>query len=116
MDDERRVYPHGAVAIAGRDLVAVGPEREVVPRFRAATAAAAVGIRASLADPFVWDVAPPNPAASDRIPLDRARALSVLGTQLKRNADPTALVQGHVAVVGHGTVSDELELAAKACA
>jgi 5-methylthioadenosine/S-adenosylhomocysteine deaminase len=204
MDDARRVFPQGAVAISGREIVAVGPEREIAPRFEpqrtidahgavvhpgfveahvhvtqhvfrfaftgastwadlgafftefhrvvedeeehassllaclemarngttsflegcgsvlepdsAAAAAEAVGIRASLADPFVWDVAPPNPAASDRIPLDRSRALSVLGTQLKRNADPTALVQGHVAVMGHGTVSDELELAAKACA
>jgi 5-methylthioadenosine/S-adenosylhomocysteine deaminase len=204
MDAERHVYPQGAVAISGREIAAVGPEREVLPRFdggqtidargavvhpgfveahvhvtqhvfrfaftgastwadlgafftefhrlvedeeehasstlaclemarngttcflegcgsvlepdAAAAAAEAVGIRASLADPFVWDVAPPNPAAADRIPLDRARALAVLGTQLKRNADPSALVQGHVAVMGHGTVSDELELAAKACA
>src|SRR5262249_17553240 len=82
----------------------------------AADAAQTIGIRASLADPFLWDVAPPSPAASDRIPLDRKRALATLGTQLKRNADSDALVQGHVAVVGHGTVSDELELAAKACA
>ena len=204
MDDGRNVYPRGAVAISGREIAAVGPEREVAPRFdadqtidahgavvhpgfveghvhvtqhvfrfaftgaltwgdlgafftdfhrlvedeeehassllaclemarngttsflegcgsvlepdAAAAAAEAVGIRASLADPFIWDVAPPNPAAADRIPLDRARALAVLGTQLKRNADPSALVRGHVAVVGHGTVSDELELAAKACA
>ena len=204
MDDDRHVYPRGAVAISGREIAAVGPEREVAPRFdadqtidahgavvhpgfveghvhvtqhvfrfaftgaltwgdlgafftdfhrlvedeeehassllaclemarngttsflegcgsvlepdAAAAAAEAVGIRASLADPFIWDVAPPNPAAADRIPLDRARALAVLGTQLKRNADPRALVQGHVAVVGHGTVSDELEMAAKACA
>jgi 5-methylthioadenosine/S-adenosylhomocysteine deaminase len=204
MDDERRVYPQGAVVVTGREITAVGPERKVLPRFHAkqtidahgavvhpgfveahvhvtqhvfrfaftgalswgdlgafftdfhrlvededenasstlaclemvrngttcflegcgsvlepdaaAAAADAVGIRASLADPFIWDVAPPNPAAADRIPLDRTRALAVLGTQLKRNADPSALVQGHVAVVGHGTVSDELELAAKACA
>ena len=204
MDADRHVYPRGAVAISGREIVDVGPEREVLPRFHAAetidahgavvhpgfieghvhvtqhvfrsaftgaltwadlgafftdfhrvvedeeehasstlaclemarngttsflegcgsvlepdaaaAAAEAVGIRASLADPFLWDVAPPNPAVADRIPLDRARALAVLGTQLKRNADPNALVQGHVAVVGHGTVSDELEVAAKACA
>jgi cytosine/adenosine deaminase-related metal-dependent hydrolase len=204
IDRERRVYPEGAVAISGREIAAVGPERELVPRFRpkrtidahgavvhpgfveahvhvtqhvfrfaftgastwadlgafftafhrlvedeeehassllaclemarngttsflegcgsvlepdaAAAAAEAVGVRASLADPFVWDVPPPNPAAADRIPLDRSRALAVLGTQLKRNRDPTGLVQGHVAVVGHGTVSDELELAAKDCA
>jgi 5-methylthioadenosine/S-adenosylhomocysteine deaminase len=204
VDQDRHVYPRGAVAIAGRTIVAVGPERDVVARFRAAEtidaqgavvhpglveghvhvtqhvfrfaftgsatwadlgaffadfhrlvedeeehassalaclemvrngttsflegcgsvlepdaaarAAEAVGMRGSLADPFLWDVAPPNPAAADRIPLDRTRALAVLGTQLKRNADQDALVQGHVAVVGHGTVSDELALAAKACA
>jgi cytosine/adenosine deaminase-related metal-dependent hydrolase len=204
MDDDRHVYPCGAIAIVGRDIVEVGPDREVVPRVQAsqtidahgavvhpgfieghvhvtqhvfrfaftgalswddlgpffsdfhrlvededehassmlaclemarngttcflegcgsvlepdtaAAAAEAVGIRGSLADPFVWDVAPPSPATAERIPLDRKRALAVLGTQLKRNADPTALVQGHVAVMGHGTVSDELELAAKACA
>jgi 5-methylthioadenosine/S-adenosylhomocysteine deaminase len=204
MDDKRRVYPHGAVAVGGRTIVGVGPEREVVNAFRsdrtidahgavvhpgfveshvhvtqhafrfaftgaltwddlgrffadfhrlvedeeehasselaclemvrngttsflegcgsvlepdaAAAAAESIGLRASLADPFIWDVAPPSPATADRIPLDRKRALAVLGTQLKRNVDPHALVQGHVAVVGHGTVSDELELAAKACA
>jgi cytosine/adenosine deaminase-related metal-dependent hydrolase len=204
MDDERRVYPRGAVAVSGREIADVGPEHEITARFEpyrtidahgavvhpgfveghvhvtqhvfrfaftgalswadlggfftefhrtvededehasstlaclemarngttcflegcgsvlepdaAAAAAEAVGIRASLGDPFVWDVPPPNPATADRIPLDRTRALAVLGTQVKRNADPSALVQGHVAVMGHGTASDELELAAKACA
>jgi cytosine/adenosine deaminase-related metal-dependent hydrolase len=204
MDEDRRVYPQGAVAIRGREIAAVGPERDVATSFQpdqtidahgavvhpgfveghvhvtqhvfrfaftgalswgdlggfftdfhrfvededehassllaclemarngttsflegcgsvlepdaAAAAAEAVGIRASLADPFIWDTAPPNPAAADRIPLDRNRALAVLGKQLKRNANPTALVQGHVGVMGHGTASDELELAAKACA
>jgi 5-methylthioadenosine/S-adenosylhomocysteine deaminase len=204
MDAERRVYPHGAVAIHESKIAMVGREKDVLGRFRgtntidahgsvvhpgyieshvhvtqhafrfafdgalswddlgrffadfhrvvdddderasselaclemvrngttsflegcgsvlepdaAASAAEAVGIRGSLADPFLWDVAPPSPAASNRIPLDRKRALAVLGTQVKRNADSRALVQGHVAVVGHGTVSDELALAAKACA
>lgn len=36
MDAERRVYPSGAVAVTGRDIVAVGPEREVRSRFKAA--------------------------------------------------------------------------------
>ena len=33
MDDDRHVYPRGAVAISGREIAAVGPEREVAPRF-----------------------------------------------------------------------------------
>lgn len=34
MDSARTVYPRGAVAIDGTRIVAVGPEREVVPAFR----------------------------------------------------------------------------------
>ena len=36
MDSERRVYPSGALAIEGTSIVAVGPDREVVPLFRPA--------------------------------------------------------------------------------
>src|SRR5262245_55668131 len=35
MDAERRVYPQGAVAIGGREVAAVGPEREILPRVHA---------------------------------------------------------------------------------
>jgi len=34
MDGARTVYPVGAVAIEGRDIVAVGCEREVAARYR----------------------------------------------------------------------------------
>ena len=36
MDSERRVYPSGALAIEGTAIVALGPDREVVPLFRPA--------------------------------------------------------------------------------
>jgi cytosine/adenosine deaminase-related metal-dependent hydrolase len=42
--------------------------------------------------------------------------LELLGGQLHRNRDPEALVRGHVATFGVGTASDQLELAARACA
>jgi cytosine/adenosine deaminase-related metal-dependent hydrolase len=84
----------------------------------AATAAEEVGIRALISDPLLWDV---GGFASDapivkRAPPDTERALSALGGQLSRNRDPNGLVRGHVAVVGMGSASDELEMAAKACA
>ena len=79
----------------------------------AAAAVEAVGMRGSLGDPWVMDIGPVVPG---RIPDTTDKAIDLLGSQLKRNADPHALVQGHVAVLGHSTASDELELAAKACA
>ncbi|MEA2366940.1 MAG: 5-methylthioadenosine/S-adenosylhomocysteine deaminase, partial [Thermoleophilaceae bacterium] len=44
------------------------------------------------------------------------QSLDMLGGQLKRNRDPDALVRGHVALIGMGTATDELALAAKALA
>ena len=84
----------------------------------AAQAAEAVGIRGSLADPWLWDLGgiSREMRPTNRVPQDTKRALSVLGTELKRNSDPNALVQGHVAVYGIGACSDELVQAAKACA
>ncbi|MCY4085939.1 MAG: amidohydrolase family protein [Actinomycetia bacterium] len=84
----------------------------------AARAAQAVGIRASLADPFLWDLGgiSRDQRPTNRIPHDTERALSVLGTELERNKDPHALVRGHIAVYGIGACSDELTHAAKACA
>ena len=66
-------------------------------------------------DPWVMDMGPVLPG---RIPETTDEAISLLGSQLKRNASPNALVQGHVSVIGHGSTSDELlkGLAAKECA
>ena len=84
----------------------------------AAAAAEAVGIRGSVADCYLWDlgaISRDQPTIT-RAPADTKRALRVLGSELKRNADPDALVRGHVAIYGIGSCSDELTLAAKACA
>jgi 5-methylthioadenosine/S-adenosylhomocysteine deaminase len=84
----------------------------------AAAAAESVGIRASLADPFLWDrgygLSPD--AEMTRAPVELERSLRDLGGQLWRNRDPDALVRGHVAVYGMGASSLELMTAAKRCA
>ncbi len=74
-----------------------------------------IGIRALLGDPFVWDIEGTGPTLS-RIPFSAGRAFEVLGTQLKRNEDPQALVRGHVNLRGMASATDELLLAAKALA
>lgn len=83
-----------------------------------AKAAEEVGIRASVTEPFLWDVTDGLPMAKeiDRTPADSTRALDLVGSQLWRNRDPDALVRGHVTLYGMGTATDELTLAAKACA
>jgi cytosine/adenosine deaminase-related metal-dependent hydrolase len=208
MDEERRVYADGAVAIAGRDIVAVGPSaevaaqvepartidaggavvhpgfveshthvtfhlgrgafgdtisfRDVEPHFfvpylnavdddaehasallaclemvrngttcfleagtahsPAAVAAAAeeIGMRGLVADPWLWDAADNgdgyNALELDRGPASTKRSLDLLGTELRRNSDPDALVRGHIAIQGMGSATDELEQAAKAAA
>jgi 5-methylthioadenosine/S-adenosylhomocysteine deaminase len=73
----------------------------------AAAAAEEVGIRAVIADARVMD----NPRPERRIrrsPANLDEALARLGGELRRNADPDALVTGHVAVLGFGTATDEL--------
>ena len=80
-----------------------------------AAAAKTAGIRAVVADPFLWDVAGVEQSASEieRAPASTERCLSLLGNELKRNQDADALVHGHIALYGIGSVSDELQLAAK---
>jgi 5-methylthioadenosine/S-adenosylhomocysteine deaminase len=86
-----------------------------------AKAAEEVGIRAVLGDPFIWDEGGFGGRGDKSPPVFRApstekRAFAVLGGQLFRNADPTALVQGHVAIIGMATCSEALTLHAKALA
>jgi 5-methylthioadenosine/S-adenosylhomocysteine deaminase len=212
MNDARTVYPRGALAMSGRDIVAVGPERDVLATWRAgrtldagggvvhpglveahyhmtlhltrgtlsdaphvvdpagggdgqiglysqwfnaldddeeyanallaavemarngvtcfmepgtvfstdavAAAVDAVGIRGSLADPFLWDHPEGLSMAReiDRAPATTEHCLDLLGNELRRNADPDARVRGHVAIYGTGTMTDELAVAAKQCA
>jgi 5-methylthioadenosine/S-adenosylhomocysteine deaminase len=79
----------------------------------AAAATHLVGIRGLLGDPFVMDVVAPHRRRLERIPANPRRAFTVLGEQLRRNRDSDALVRGHVALLGLGSASDELEKAAK---
>jgi cytosine/adenosine deaminase-related metal-dependent hydrolase len=89
-----------------------------------AAAAAATGVRCSLADPYLWDDASlmdviaglKSPSLFARVPPTRERALKLLGGQLHRNRDADGILHGHVALYGEGTASDELLRAAKALA
>jgi 5-methylthioadenosine/S-adenosylhomocysteine deaminase len=83
-----------------------------------AAAALESGIRASVTDPYVWDLADSLPAASEikRAPATSKRAEEILGSQLWRNRDPASLVRAHIGLYGSGSASQELTLAAKECA
>ena len=80
-----------------------------------AAAVEETGIRALLGDPVVKDIVPPG-ARHGPIELSRERAFDILGSQLKRNSNPDALVRGVVTLSGMGSASDELALTAKALA
>ena len=205
LDARRTVYPSGALAISGNSIVAVGPEREVAPKFRprrvldaggatvhpgfidahyhttihlargvisdnpktknaisyydwfnaigdedeyvsalascvemvhhgytafmepgtafepdtVAAAAEDVGIRASLADPFLWDLKESETvlaAGLKRAPCHSKRTRVLLGKELWRNKNPSALIRAHICLYGLGSASEELLTAAKACA
>jgi 5-methylthioadenosine/S-adenosylhomocysteine deaminase len=93
----------------------------------AATAARTVGIRAVLGAPFIWDQADSMaqgkevPSSTPRAPRPRVEraprtlqeAVDRLGAELHRNADPDALVTGHVALNGLGTASEVLLVEAR---
>jgi 5-methylthioadenosine/S-adenosylhomocysteine deaminase len=81
-----------------------------------AAAAEAIGIRASVADPFLWDIPEGVNTSVKRAPCDLKRALNLLGKELWRNNDPNSLIRAHVCAYGGGTASGELLLAAKDCA
>jgi cytosine/adenosine deaminase-related metal-dependent hydrolase len=80
-----------------------------------AEAAKTVGIRALLSDPFIWDQGALSGGTRHLrdTPRDTEEAVTRLGSELRRNDDATALVQGHVAIWGLGTASDELYVEAK---
>ena len=100
----------------------------------AARAAERVGIRAVISDAFIWDqpqgmaqgmvesgtagcagcdaAARVHPELR-RAPRTREEALARMGGELYRNADPEALVTGHIAILGLGTASETLMMEAK---
>ena len=87
-----------------------------------AEATQAVGVRCSLADPYLWDDMSLMDAIpglrSDklaaRVPPKLERCLKLLGGQLFRNRDSDGILHGHIALYGEGTASDELYRFAKA--
>lgn len=98
----------------------------------AARAAEFVGIRAIIADPFIWDkpagmsqgmletgctgcesVARARPTLV-RAPKTFDEAMARMGQELHRNKTPDALVTGHIALLGLGTASTRLMMEAKA--
>jgi cytosine/adenosine deaminase-related metal-dependent hydrolase len=89
-----------------------------------AAAAAAAGIRSSLADPYLWDDTETmasipgllSPSLAARVPPDAKRCRKLLGGQLFRNKDAEGITHGHVALYGEGTATDELFRAGKAVA
>jgi 5-methylthioadenosine/S-adenosylhomocysteine deaminase len=89
-----------------------------------AAGAEAIGVRCSLADPYLWDDVSlldvigglKSERLLARVPADRSRVLRLLGGQLFRNRDKDGILHGHIALYGEGTASDELMRAAKALA
>lgn len=83
-----------------------------------AAAAEAVGIRALVADPFLWDYEGIDQMTREisRAPAETDRCLKMLGGQLWRNTNADALVRGYICLYGAGTCTDELTRAAKICA
>lgn len=127
-DDEE----HLAVVLSALEMIRNGTTcfmeaGTVLEPAAAAEAAALVGIRALIGDAFIWDqptgLAQGKESAEegplrvkgriDRSPRTLDEALARLGGQLERNRDPEALVTGHVAVLGLGTASEELLMAAR---
>jgi cytosine/adenosine deaminase-related metal-dependent hydrolase len=87
----------------------------------AARAVDEVGMRASLCEPFLWDVGSHSMASDQhepirRAPFDSDRALGLVGSQLWRNKAADGRVRGHVGLFGMGSASPELMQFAAACA
>lgn len=123
---------HLAVVLAALEMIRNGTTcfmeaGTVLEPEAAAAAASLVGIRALLGDAFIWDqptgLAQGKESAEEgplrvkgrieRSPRTLDEALARLGGQLARNRDPDALVRGHVAILGLGTASEALLMAAR---
>ena len=89
-----------------------------------ARAAREVGVRVTLADPYLWDQTEVigglarlgSPELFARAPASIERAMDLLGGELHRNDEAGGHVHGFVCLYGLGTASDALQRAAKAAA
>ncbi|MBV8790700.1 MAG: amidohydrolase family protein [Pseudolabrys sp.] len=117
---------HAAAGIASIEMLRHGITTYVEPGSAfepdaVADATQQVGVRCSLAEPYLWDTteimdAIPGLASKAlfaRVPPNRDRCLKLLGSQLFRNRDKNGITHGHVALYGEGTASDELYVTAK---
>lgn len=117
---------HAAAGLASVEMLRHGITTFVEPGSAfepdaVAEATQAVGIRCSLAEPYLWDTTKimesiPGLASKSlfaRVPPERARCEKLLGSQLFRNRDKDGITHGHVALYGEGTASDALYVAAK---
>jgi 5-methylthioadenosine/S-adenosylhomocysteine deaminase len=123
-EDERAAAALGCLELLRHGYTAFVEPGTAFEPDAVAAGAEALGVRCSLADPYLWD----DPTLLDvigglkserllaRVPADRTRALGLLGGQLFRNRDKDGILHGHVALYGEGTASDELMGAAKALA
>jgi cytosine/adenosine deaminase-related metal-dependent hydrolase len=117
---------HAAAGVASVEMLRHGITTYVEPGSAfdpdaVADATEKVGVRCSLAEPYLWDTteimdAIPGLASGTlfaRVPPDRDRCMKLLGSQLFRNRNKDGITHGHVALYGEGTASDELYIAAK---
>ena len=117
---------HAAAGLASVEMLRHGITTFVEPGSAfepdaVASATQNIGIRCTLAEPYLWDTtevmqAIPGLASKTlfaRVPPERDRCLKLLGSQLHRNKDKDGITHGHVALYGEGSASDELFIAAK---
>ena len=114
-EDEYASGLHCAVELLRNGFTSFMDPGSVFEPDAVARAATEVGVRSSLADPFLWDI-DGGQLPLDRAPVGRERSLRLLGTQLKRNNQKDTLSRGHVALYGMATASEELMLQADAVA
>ncbi|HVX98694.1 MAG TPA: amidohydrolase family protein [Pseudorhodoplanes sp.] len=123
-DDE-----HAAAGLASVEMLRHGITTYVEPGSAfepdaVADATESVGVRCSLAEPYLWDTtdimsAIPGLASESlfaRVPPRRERCMKLLGSQLFRNRNRDGITHGHIALYGEGTATDELYIAAKTLA
>jgi 5-methylthioadenosine/S-adenosylhomocysteine deaminase len=114
MDEEDE---HAAGLIAGLEMLRSGitcfmEAGTVFATDAVASAALALGIRASVSEPFLWDIGKDTTLSNMRRSQGSTeRCLDQLGRELWRNRDPDALVRGHVCLFGSGSASDDLIVA-----
>ena len=117
---------HAAAGVASVEMLRHGITTYVEPGSAfnpdaVADATEKVGVRCSLAEPYLWDTiaimdAIPGLASKTlfaRVPPNRDRCMKLLGSQLFRNRQKDGITHGHIALYGEGTASDELYVAAK---